>query len=73
MISDFVSINQVGYIKGRRVSTVLRLIDYVIDQLSVVEEPGLLVMIYHSPAFDRISKDFMLKAFEKFGFGHDFV
>ena len=60
MISDIVSIDQVGYMKGRRASTVLRFIDDVIDQLNVVEEPGLLVTMKYSQAFDRILKDFML-------------
>lgn len=65
VISELVSIDQVGYIKGRRASTVLRFIGDAIDQLSVVEAPGLLVTIHFSQAFNRISQDFMLRAFEQ--------
>ena len=65
VISELVCIDQVGYIKGRRASTVLRFIGDAIDQLSVVEAPGLLVTIHFSQAFNRISQDFMLRAFEQ--------
>ena len=42
--------------------------------ISVSQKPGLLITVdYFHDYFDRISKDFMLKAFEKFGFGGDFV
>ena len=59
VINDVVSGDQVGYIKGRRVSMLLRLIDDVTDQLNVRQKPGLLLTIDYCQAFDRISKDFM--------------
>mgnify|MGYP006382704335 FL=1 len=68
-----VSEDQVGYIKGRSVSTLLRLIDDVSDHLNEQNKPGLLVTVDYTQAFDSISKDFMLCAFEKFGFGPDFL
>ena len=55
VISELVSIDQVGYIKGRRASTVLRFIGDLID----------VVTIHFSQAFNRISQDFMLRAFEQ--------
>ena len=74
VIHDVINTDQVGYIKGRSVSSLLGLIDDVIDQLNVSQKPGLLITVdYFHDYFDRISKDFMLKAFEKFGFGGDFV
>jgi exonuclease III len=73
VIHDIVSSDQVGYIKGRRVSTLLRLVDDVTDQLNVLDKPGLLVTIDYTKAFDSISKDFMIEAFKKFGFGSDFL
>ena len=54
-------------------STLLRLIDDVTDQLNVRQKPGLLLTIDYCQAFDRISKDFMVQTFKKFGFGPDFV
>ena len=65
--------DQVGYIKGLNVSSLLRLTDDVIDQLNVSRKPGIKITVHHFHAFGCISKDFMLKAFERFGFGRDFV
>ena len=48
------------YIKGRRVSTLLCLIDDVTEQLNVQQKPGLLLMVDYSQAFDRNSKDYRL-------------
>lgn len=73
VIDGIVGTDQVGYIKGRRVSTLLRLIDDITDQHNILHKPGLLVTIDYVHAFDCISTDFMLKAFEQFGFGTDFV
>ena len=69
VINDVVSGDQVGYIKGRRVSMLLRLIDDVIDQLNVRQKPALLLTIDYCQAFDRISKDFMIHTLNFFGFG----
>ena len=65
VINDVVSGDQVGYIKGRRVSMLLRLIDDVTDQLNVRQKPGLLLTIDYCQAFDRISKDFMIHTLKK--------
>ena len=51
----------------------LRLIDNVTDQLNVRQKPGLLLSTDYCPAFDRISKDFMIQTLKTFGFGPDFV
>ena len=67
------SADEVGYIKGRRVSMLLRQSDDVTDQLNVRQKPGLLLMIDYCQAFDRISKDFMIHTLKIFGLGPDFV
>ena len=65
LLNDVVSSDQVGYINGRRVSVLLRLIDDVTDQLNVRQKPGLLLTIDYCQAFDRISKDFMIHTLTK--------
>ena len=50
-----------------------RLVDNVIDQLNVRQKPGLLLTADYCPAFDRISKDFMIQTLKTFEFGPDFV
>ena len=73
VIDSIILGDQVGYLKGRRISTLLRTIDDVIEQMNVLDKPGLLVTIDYSKAFDNISKEFMLTAFKLFGFGPDFL
>ena len=60
-------------IKGRRVSTLIRLSNDVTEQLTVQQKPGLLLKVHYSQAFDMISKDCELCVFEKNGFGPDFL
>ena len=73
VIHNIVDPDQVGYIKGRRVATLLRLIDDVTEQVNLMNKPGLLVAIDFAQAFDSISKEFMLLSFKKFGFGPEFI
>ena len=73
VIDDLVDGDQVGYIRGRRVSSLLRLVDDVIEKLNTTNKPGLLVTLDFFHAFDCISKDFIFLAFSKFGFGKDFL
>ena len=72
VIDDIVGNDQIAYIKGRQVSSLLRLIDDVIEQTDVMQKPGLLLAIDFSQAFDRIFKPFMHAAFKKIGFGENF-
>ena len=73
VISSIVSDDQTGYIKGRSISTNHRIIDDVIDYLRLKNKPGVLLALDFSKAFDRISKKFMITAFNRFGFGPQFV
>ena len=50
-------------------STLLRLIDDIMDQQNVFSKPSLLVTIDYFHAFDCISKEFMVTDFKFFGFG----
>ena len=73
VVHNIIKPDQVGYIKGRQSSTLLRLIDDVIDQLNRTNKPGLLATIDMFHAYDCISKEFMIKTFKKFGFGNTFI
>ena len=63
--TTIINTDQMGYIIGRSVSLLLRLIDNLIDQLNASQKPGLLITVDNCHAFDRVSKHFMSKAFEK--------
>ena len=73
VIGKIVSEDQVGYIKGRNVSTTLRTIDDIINMWNLKQRPGILLALDFQKAFDSISKQFMLSAFKKFGFGSDLL
>ena len=73
VVHSIIKPDQVGYIKGRQSSTILRLIDDVIEQMNRNNKPGLLATIDMYHAFDCISKEFMIKTFKKFGFGTNFI
>ena len=64
--------NQTGFMKGRNVSSMIRLIDDTIDMLNTVDEPGILLAVDYRRAFDSVSKEFISWAFEQFGFGDYF-
>ena len=73
VIQKLINPDQVGYLKGRQVSSILRLIDDAIDQSNQRNNPGLIATFDMFHAFDCISKEFMLKTFKKFGFGPNFI
>lgn len=73
VIKDLVSEDQVGFIKGRKASTIIRLIDDVIEHMEDTNKPGIVFALDYSRAFDSISKDYILWAFQKFGFGEYYI
>ena len=64
--------DQVGYIKGRNITTVLRSIDDVVNYLNETGRAGYILALDFSKAFDSISKTYLLHVFKLFGFGADF-
>ena len=72
VIHKIVNDDQVGYIKGRSSSIILRTIDDVINYLNKTNKAGYLLAIDYTKAFDSISKPFLFHAFKVFGFGPDF-
>lgn len=73
VIGDLVHEDQVGFIKGRKASSIIRLIDDVIDHMNDTNSQGLILALDYARAFDSISKDFVIWSFEKFGFGANFI
>ena len=73
IIPSLVSEDQVGYIKGRNISTIIRLIDDVIEYITINNETGALVALDYSKAFDTIHKCYSVETFRIFGFGEEFL
>ena len=59
VIEKIVSEDQVGYIKGRNISTTLRTIDDIIEYWKLKEKPGILLALDFQKAFDSISKKYI--------------
>lgn len=72
VIHRLVSKDQVGYLKGRNISTVIRTIDDTINYLNKTGKAGYLLALDFAKAFDNISKPYLIHVFEVFGFGNDF-
>ena len=72
VIDKLISSDQVGYIKGRQISTIIRSIDDVINYVNKTKKAGYLLAIDYAKAFDSVSKTFLSHVFSKFGFGPNF-
>ena len=72
VIGKLINTDQVGYLKGRNISTVIRTIDDAIQFLNYAKKGGYLLALDYKKAFDSISKEFMLQSLETFGFGEQF-
>jgi exonuclease III len=72
VIDKLVAHDQVGYIRGRNIATVLRTIDDVINYLNKTGKVGYILALDFSKAFDSISKTYLNQVFKMFGFGQDF-
>ena len=73
VLPNIISEDQVGFVKGRNSSTLIRIIDDTIETLKINQTPGILLAVDYKRAFDSISKDYMLYAFKSFGFGEGFM
>ena len=73
VLDQIISEHQVGFVKGRKISSIIRLIDDTIENLKTSQSEGILLAVDYKRAFDSISKDYMLYAFRSFGFGENFL
>ena len=72
VISKLIHTDQSGYIKGRTISTNIRLIQDVIDFFEENETDGAIVFLDFKKAFDTVSHDFLNHTLTKFNFGASF-
>ena len=72
VISNIVNPDQVGYIKGRFVGEIVRLIDDMYHYTARHNIPGAVLYVDFEKAFDCINWEFMHQSLERFGFGPEF-
>ena len=72
VLNEIVNEDQVGYLKGRNIATIIRFIDDVIEMIRYNKQTGGIVALDYCKAFVSIDKAFLQKSFEVFGFGVEF-
>ena len=72
VVNKLINEDQVGYLKGRNISNILRNTDDVIDYLNMSDKAGYLLALDYCKAFDCY-EEFIIEAFKLFGFGEQFT
>ena len=65
--------NQSGFIKGRNITTHIRLLDDLIKYADNEQLGGIVVSLDYKKAFDTIDKECIVAALKKFNFGAQFI
>ena len=65
--------NQNAFVKGRTIFDAVRTISDVLDSTELKGYQGILTAIDFEKAFDSLSRDFLFKSLESFGFGPSFI
>ena len=73
VISNLVSLDQVGYIKERYLGDNIRIMLDIVEIAKNKLDPGPMVMIAFEKAFDTTSWSFLYKTLEYFNFGQTFI
>lgn len=73
VIAEIIHPNQMGFVKGRDISMLLRNLDDVIEYAKATQWPGIVLSIDYKAAFDTVSTSLVIHALRKFGFGDTFV
>ena len=72
VLSDIISKDQSGYLKGRYIGLNIRTIIDIISNVEENNDSALLTFLDFEKAFDKINWTFMFKTIDKFGFGVNF-
>ena len=72
VLNEIANEDQLGYIKGRNIATIIRFIDDVIEMIRYNKQTGGIVALDYCKAFDSIDKAFLQISFEVFEFGVEF-
>ncbi|WP_419585360.1 reverse transcriptase domain-containing protein, partial [Thiolapillus sp.] len=73
VIKTIISEDQAGFIKGRNITSHIRLIDDITSHLRKQNAPGALLALDFSKAFDSLRKECIIEALEIFNVGPHFI
>lgn len=72
VIQKLIHSDQFGFLKGRNIATIIRTIDDTMNYMNKTDKSGYILALDFWKAFDSVSKPFLLKTFDIFGFGENF-
>ena len=72
VIKSLIHEDQVGYVRGRNISTIIRLIDDAIETIKFNNNSGAIVALDYCKAFDSVNKNFLLHTLNLYDFGPNF-
>ena len=73
VIEKLIGQQQMGFMKGRNISNIHRIIDDILDTHRLTDTSGIIMAIDFKQAFDAINIDCILKTLNIFGFGNYFT
>ena len=73
VIQKLIGKQQFGFLKGRQISHIHRIIDDVLNLQRKSKLPGIILALDFKQAFDAINVHCILKSLEIFGFGPNFI
>ena len=73
VINNLISNDQTGYIKGRNIGFIIRLIQDVIDYCENNEHDGAILFLDFQKAFNTVNHDFLKNVLIKYNFGNSFI
>ena len=73
VLPSLINSDQTGFLKGRYIGENIRTIADLIDDTSLKNKPGTILLIDFEKAFDTIKWSFIYKSLEHFCFGPDFI
>ena len=73
VIEKLIGEQQMGFMKGRNISNIHRIIDDLLDTHRLTDSSGIIMAIDFKQAFDAINIDCILKTLNIFGFGDYFT
>ncbi len=72
-LNEIIDETQCGFMKGRHISSNIRLVIYLVQYSNLLNGDPLLLFLDFRKAFDSVSRNFIFDSLKLFGFGQYFI